>query len=161
MKVNFSVKADCAVLIVASGIGEFEAGISKNGQTREHALLAYTLGVKQMIVGVNKIDSSEPPYSEKRFEEIKKEVTSCIKKVGYNPKSVAFVPISGWHGDNMLEESDKMPWFKGWTIERKEGNASGKTLFEALDAILPPKRPTEKPLRLPLQDVYKIGGRES
>ena len=57
-------QADCAVLIVAAGTGEFEAGISKNGQTREHALLAYTLGVKQLIVGVNKMDSTEPPYSE-------------------------------------------------------------------------------------------------
>ena len=145
-------------MIVASGVGEFEAGISSNGQTREHALLAYTLGVKQMIVGVNKMDSTEPKYSEKRYEEIKKEVGSYLKKVGYNPKSVAFVPISGWHGDNMLEPSDKMPWYKGWAIERKEGNASGKTLFEALDSILPPSRPTDKPLRLPLQDVYKIGG---
>lgn len=58
------IQADCAVLIVAAGTGEFEAGISKNGQTREHALLAYTLGVKQLIVGVNKMDSTEPPYSE-------------------------------------------------------------------------------------------------
>merc|ERR1711948_196404 len=67
-------QADCAVLIVASSTGEFEAGISKNGQTREHALLAYTLGVKQMIVGINKIDNTEPPFSESRFGEIKKEV---------------------------------------------------------------------------------------
>ncbi|XP_035659512.1 LOW QUALITY PROTEIN: elongation factor 1-alpha-like [Branchiostoma floridae] len=151
-------QADCAVLIVAAGTGEFEAGISKNGQTREHALLAYTLGVKQLIVGVNKMDSTEPPYSADRFTEITKEVSTYIKKVGYNPKAVAFVPISGWHGDNMLEPSEKMGWYKGWAIERKEGNASGKTLFEALDSILPPKRPTDKPLRLPLQDVYKIGG---
>jgi len=151
-------QADCAVLIVAAGTGEFEAGISKNGQTREHALLAYTLGVKQLIVGVNKMDSTAPPYSETRFKEIVKEVSSYVKKVGYNAKSVAFVPISGFHGDNMLEPSDKMAWFKGWAIERKEGNASGTTLFEALDSILPPKRPTDKPLRLPLQDVYKIGG---
>ena len=86
------------------------------------------------------------------------EVSAYVKKVGYNPKAVAYVPISGWHGDNMLEASEKMPWYKGWAIERKEGNASGKTLFEALDSILPPKRPTDKPLRLPLQDVYKIGG---
>ena len=151
-------QADCAVLIVAASTGEFEAGISKNGQTREHALLAYTLGVKQMIVGVNKIDNTEPPYSEARFKEITKEVQGYVKKVGYNPKAVAFVPISGWHGDNMLEPSQNMTWYKGWAIERKEGNASGKTLFEALDAILPPQRPTDKPLRLPLQDVYKIGG---
>uniref|UniRef100_A0A3P8QUA3 Elongation factor 1-alpha n=1 Tax=Astatotilapia calliptera TaxID=8154 RepID=A0A3P8QUA3_ASTCA len=151
-------QADCAVLIVAAGVGEFEAGISKNGQTREHALLAFTLGVKQLIVGVNKMDSTEPPYSQARFEEITKEVSAYIKKIGYNPAAVAFVPISGWHGDNMLETSDKMSWFKGWKIERKDGNASGTTLLEALDAILPPSRPTDKPLRLPLQDVYKIGG---
>jgi len=151
-------QADCAVLIVAAGTGEFEAGISKEGQTREHALLAYTLGVKQLIIGVNKMDSTTPPYSEARFKEIEKEVSSYIKKIGYNPKAVAFVPISGWNGDNMLEASDNMPWFKGWSIERKEGNASGKTLLNALDSILPPTRPTDKALRLPLQDVYKIGG---
>lgn len=157
-------QADCAVLIVAAGVGEFEAGISKNGQTREHALLAYTLGVKQMIIGVNKMDSTEPPYSQARYEEIKKEVSGYIKKVGYNPDAVAFVPISGWHGDNMLETSTNMSWFKGWSIKRKkeggkgEENVSGTTLFEALDSIQPPTRPTDKPLRLPLQDVYKIGG---
>ena len=93
------------MLIVAAGVGEFEAGISKNGQTREHALLAYTLGVKQLIVGVNKMDSTEPNYSQKRYEEIVKEVSTYIKKIGYNPDTVAFVPISGWNGDNMLEAS--------------------------------------------------------
>jgi elongation factor 1-alpha len=151
-------QADCAVLVVAAGTGEFEAGISKNGQTREHALLAYTLGVKQMIVAVNKMDTTEPPYSDKRFEEIKSEVSNYIKKIGYQSQGVPFVPISGWHGDNMVEPTEKMPWYKGWSVERKEGNASGKTLLEALDAVLPPSRPTDKPLRLPLQDVYKIGG---
>merc|ERR1712179_444376 len=144
-------QADCAVLIVAGGVGEFEAGISKNGQTREHALLAY-------IVGVNKMDSTEPPYSENRYEEIKKEVSSYIKKIGYNPVAVPFVPISGWHGDNMLQTSKNMDWYKGWAVERKEGKANGTTLLEALDSIIPPQRPTDKPLRLPLQDVYKIGG---
>ncbi|XP_027622190.1 putative elongation factor 1-alpha-like 3 [Tupaia chinensis] len=118
-------QADCAVLIVAAGVGEFEAGISKNGQTREHALLAYTLGVKQLIVGVNKMDSTEPPYSQKRYEKIVKEVSTYIKKIGYNPDIVAFVPISGWNGDNMLEPSANMPWFKGWKVTRKDGNASG------------------------------------
>jgi len=151
-------QADCAVLIVAGGTGEFEAGISKNGQTREHLLLCYTLGVKQLIIAVNKMDSTEPPFSEQRFLEIKKEVEAYAKKVGYNPKAVPFIPISGWHGDNMLEASAKTPWFKEWAVERKEGNASGQTLFQALDAILPPQRPTNKPLRVPLQDVYKIGG---
>jgi len=149
-------QADCAVLVVAAGVGEFEAGISKNGQTREHALLAYTLGVKQMICAVNKMDTAE--YSNARFDEIVKEVSNYIKKIGYNPKSVAFVPVSGWHGDNMLEASSNMGWYKGWTINRKEGDASGTTLIQALDAINPPTRPTDVALRLPLQDVYKIGG---
>jgi len=157
-------QADCAILVVAAGVGEFEAGISKDGQTREHALLAYTLGVKQMIIGVNKMDSTEPKYSEARYNEIKKEVSNYIKKVGYNPDTVAFVPISGWHGDNMLEPSSNMPWFKGWEIKRKKAGSAdmitvkGVTLLEALDAIEEPSRPTDKPLRLPLQDVYKIGG---
>uniref|UniRef100_A0A318D5Y0 Translation elongation factor EF-1 subunit alpha n=1 Tax=Kangiella spongicola TaxID=796379 RepID=A0A318D5Y0_9GAMM len=151
-------QADCAVLIVAAGVGEFEAGISKNGQTREHALLAYTLGVKQLIIGINKMDSTEPPYSESRYNEIMKEVSAYIKKIGYNPTTVAFVPISGWSGDNMLEQSQNMGWFKGWSISRKNENITGTTLLEALDSIQPPERPIKKPLRLPLQDVYKIGG---
>jgi elongation factor 1-alpha len=139
-------QADVAILIVASGTGEFEAGISKDGQTREHALLSFTLGVKQMIVGVNKMDDKSCNYSEARYTEIKKEVSAYLKKVGYNPDKVPFVPISGWNGDNMLEKSPNMGWYKG------------PTLIEALDAVEPPKRPSDKPLRLPLQDVYKIGG---
>merc|ERR1712025_15026 len=158
MGITGTSQADCGVLIIASGTGEFEAGISKNGQTREHALLAYTLGVKQLIVACNKMDSTEPPYSQARFEEIQKEVQNFIKKVGYNPVAVPFVPISGWHGDNMIKASENMSWYKGWAVERKEGKASGMTLLEALDSVIPPTRPTDKPLRLPLQDVYKIGG---
>lgn len=101
------------MLIVAAGVGEFEAGISKNGQTREHALLAFTLGVKQLIVAVNKMDSTEPAFSAARFQEITKEVSNYIKKIGYNPASVAFVPISGWHGDNMLEPSTNVSAGRG------------------------------------------------
>merc|ERR1712014_277668 len=86
-------------------------------------------------------------------------VSNYVKKIGYNPKTVAFVPISGWHGDNMIEASTNMPWYKGWAKETKQGGKqSGKTLFEAIDNIDPPSRPSDKPLRLPLQDVYKIGG---
>jgi elongation factor 1-alpha len=143
-------------LIIAGGVGEFEAGISKDGQTREHALLAFTLGVRQLIVAINKMDSVK--WDENRFEEIVKETQNFIKKVGYNPKTVPFVPISGWNGDNMIEASTNCPWYKGWTKETKAGVVKGKTLLEAIDAIEPPVRPTEKPLRLPLQDVYKIGG---
>ena len=81
-------QADCAVLIIDSTPGGFEAGISKDGQTREHALLAFTLGVKQMIVALNKMDATEPKYDQKRYDEIKKEVSAYIKRVGYNPDKV-------------------------------------------------------------------------
>ena len=86
------------------------------------------------------MEPPEPPYSEARFDEIKKEVSPFIKKISSNPAGVAFVPISGWNGDNMLELSDKMSWFKGWAFERKEGNTDRKTLLEALHAILRPSR---------------------
>lgn len=139
-------QADVAILIIASPAGEFEAGISKNGQTREHALLAYTLGVKQMIVGINKMDEKTVGYGQARYEEIVNEVSNFVKKIGYNPKNIPFVPISGWNGDNMLERSANLPWWKG------------PTLIEAIDSITPPERPIDKALRVPLQDVYKIGG---
>eukprot|EP00760_Papus_ankaliazontas_P024728 PhM_4_TR2418/c4_g4_i1/m.74272/K03231/EEF1A; elongation factor 1-alpha len=139
-------QADAAILVVASGTGEFEAGIGKEGQTREHALLAFTLGVKQMIVAVNKMDSHG--YSQSRFDEVVSEMKGQLKRVGYQvdtPK-VKFVPISGWAGDNMIELGDNLTWYKG------------PTLLEALDMLEAPVRLVDKPLRLPLQDVYKIGG---
>ena len=139
-------QADVAILIIAAGQGEFEAGISKDGQTREHALLAFTMGVKQMVVAINKMDDKSVSWDQKRYEEIKKEVSDYLKKIGYNPDKVPFIPISGWFGDNMIEKSDNMKWY------------NGQTLIEALDVLEPPKRPKDKPLRLPLQDVYKIGG---
>ncbi|GAP91349.1 putative translation elongation factor 1-alpha [Rosellinia necatrix] len=150
-------QADCAILIIAAGTGEFEAGISKDGQTREHALLAFTLGVKQLIVAINKMDTAQ--WAEARFLEIVKETSSFIKKVGFNPKHVAFVPISGFNGDNMLEVTKNAAWYKGWEKESPKGaKITGKTLLDAIDAIEEPKRANDKPLRLPLQDVYKIGG---
>jgi len=139
-------QADVALLVIASGTGEFEAGISKTGQTREHALLAYTLGVKQMIVAVNKMDDKTVNFSETRFNEIKEETSRFLKKTGYKPETIPFIPISGWNGDNMVEKSENLKWF------------TGPTLIDALDGVTPPKRPTDKPLRVPLQDVYKIGG---
>merc|ERR1712127_301206 len=97
--------------------------------------------------------------SDKRYEEIKGEVSTYVKKIGWNPVAIPFVPISGWAGDNMVEQTANMTWYKGWNKETKEGGkASGHTLLEALDAINPPSRPTDRPLRLSLQDVYKIGG---
>ncbi|XP_039609907.1 elongation factor 1-alpha [Polypterus senegalus] len=151
-------QADAALLVVSAAKGEFEAGVSRSGQTREHALLAYTLGVKQLIVCVNKMDLTEPPYCQKRFNEVVTNVSVFLKRIGYDPVAVPFVPVSGWTGENMLSMSQKMPWFKGWKIKRKEGNKSGQTLLEVFDSISPPVRLINKPLRLPLQDVYKIRG---
>ena len=104
------------------------------------------MGVKQIIVCCNKMDASGADYKEARYNEIKAEVGTYLKQVGFKLETVPFIPISGWNGDNMLELSPNMPWYKG------------PFLLEALDAIIPPKRPVLKPLRLPLQDVYKISG---
>lgn len=155
-----NLKADAAVLVIPAAQGEFETAISEGGQAKEHALLAYTLGVKQLIVAINKMDATIPiAYSKERFEEIKKNVSQYIKKIGYNPNTVPFVPISGWTGDNLIERSENLPWFEGWSMELKDGKVvTGHTYIEALDALVPPHRPVEKALRLPIQDVYKIGG---
>lgn len=142
-------QADCAILIISSATGEFEAGISKNGQTREHALLSFTLGVKQMIVCLNKMDAIK--YDQARYNEIVKETSTFLKRIGWNPEKIPFIPISGWTGDNMLEASANMPWYY-------KAPYSGMTLLQALDNITEPVRPVDKPLRIPLQDVYKIGG---
>lgn len=99
-----------------------------------------------MVVCMNKMDEKTVNYSEERYTEIKKELSDYLKKVGYKPDTIPFIPISGFNGDNMLERSVNMPWYKG------------PIMVEALDALDAPKRPLDKPLRLPLQDVYKIGG---
>jgi len=99
-----------------------------------------------MICCCNKMDAKGADYKEERYNEIKAEVSSYLKQVGYKIDTVPFIPISGWVGDNMLDMSANMPWYKG------------PYLLQALDAIKPPKRPILKPLRLPLQDVYKISG---
>jgi len=135
-------QADIALIVVSADIGEFEAGFSEEGQTREHALLAYTMGIKQIIVGVNKMDKIN--FKQDRYDDITKEVLSYLKRTGFQEKNIQFIPYSGWTGDNLVEKSENLGWFKG------------KTLLEALDNITPPTRPTDKPLRVPLQDVYKI-----
>ena len=137
-------QADAAVLFISAKKGEFEAGIGPGGQTTEHAFLAFTLGVRQLTVAINKMDTVD--WNEVRYEEIKNEITRVLRLVGYNPAQIAFVPTSGWTGDGLVKPSDKMPWYKG------------PTLFDALDAFTMPPKPTEKPLRLPIQDVYTITG---
>ncbi len=139
-------QADGAILVVSAKRGEFEAGIGPGGQTREHAFLAFTLGVNQLVVAVNKMDDPSVNWSEERFSEVKNEVARLLKMVGYKVEKVPFVPVSGWTGDNLVKSSDKMPWYRG------------PTLLEALDVFEVPPKPIDKPLRIPVQDVYSITG---
>jgi len=150
-------QADIALLIVPADQGGFEAGIAKDGQTREHALLALTLGVKQMIVCVNKMDDKMVKYGQGRYKEINEEMLRILKNIGWecDDGQIPFVPISGWAGDNMVEASTNMNWYKGNTWHGKKKLI---TLLDHLNAITPPERPVNLALRLPLQDVYKIGG---
>jgi len=115
------------------------------GTTREHAVLAYTLGIRQLIVGVNKMDACN--FSEKRFKELEKSIREIMAECKFKDAATLHViPYSGFEGDNLMEPSDNMKWYKG------------KTLLEALNTFKAPERPIGKPLRLPIQDIYKIGG---
>jgi elongation factor 1-alpha len=135
-------QADAAILVVSGKKGEMEVGIAANGQTREHAYLAQTLGIKQLVVAVNKADVYD--YSESRFNECKESVGDLLKSIGF--KNVKFIPTSGMAMENLSKKSDKMPWY------------DGPTLIDAIDEFTLPEKPTGKPLRLPIQDAYRIKG---
>jgi len=130
-------QADSAVLVVAANDGVME-------QTKEHVFLCRTLGVQQLIVAINKMDMKD--YSEDVFKKIKADVETLLKTVGYDPTKVNFVPIASLPGDNVAKKTEKMPWHKG------------PNLLEALDLLNIPEKPTQLPLRLPIQDVYNITG---
>ena len=137
-------EADAAILVVSVKPGETEAATEPGGQAREHAFLSRTLGVGQIVVALNKMDDAG--YTEARFNEVKEIVEKMLKMVGYNTSKVNFVPVSAWKGDNLVKKSENMPWYKG------------PTLAEALDTFTPPEKPINKPLRIPIQDVYSITG---
>eukprot|EP00954_Amorphochlora_amoebiformis_P009397 731540-Amorphochlora_amoeboformis.AAC.1 len=173
-------QADVALLMVPAKKGGFEAAIQKGdgtanaekGQTRHHAELTNLLGIKQIIVGVNKMDEKSVNYDQGRYKEIKKNMLSMLKQAGWKtkgkpakgkksgPNLIPVIPISGWCGDNLIEPSKKMPWFnkKGWTATTPSGvKVKGETLFQALDQFVEPvERDLTKPLRVPLSGVYKM-----
>ena len=132
-------QADAAVLCVAADDGV-------NAQTKEHAFLARVLGVQQLIVNVNKMDISGVNYSQDKYDNVVTEVTALLKMAGFNTDEVPFIPCAALAGDNVFNKSENMPWY------------NGMTLFEAIDKIQMPPKPTDRPLRLPIQDVYKISG---
>jgi len=158
--------ADVGLLLVPAEKGGFEAAIAKadpkmgveEGQTRQHARLLYLLGVEQLIVGINKMDSCG--WSQERYNEIKDEFTKMLQFIGFKPKKIPFIPYSGFHGDNLIEKSDKAPWYKGWEANVKpKVKVSGFTLYDALNnLVVPPKRLPDAPLRMPISNIYNIKG---
>jgi elongation factor 1-alpha len=132
-------QADAAVLVVAANDGVM-------AQTKEHVFLSKTLGVNQIIIAVNKMDMPGIEYSEDKFNATKEQVSALLKTVGYKPDEITFVPTASLHGENIVKKSDKMSWY------------SGPCLLEAVNALKEPEKPTELPLRLPIQDAYSITG---
>lgn len=130
-------QADAAVLVVSGAEGVQE-------QTKEHVFLSRTLGIQQLIILINKMDAVN--YDQKRYEEVKKQVSDLLKIVAYKPDNMIFIPASAFQGVNIAKKGDKTPWY------------NGPTLLEALDTLKEPEKPTNLPLRLPLQDVYTISG---
>ncbi|MEM0131106.1 MAG: translation elongation factor EF-1 subunit alpha [Saccharolobus sp.] len=139
-------QADAAILVVSAKKGEYEAGMSAEGQTREHIILAKTMGLDQLIVAINKMDLTEPAYDEKRYKEIVDQLTKFMRSYGFNMNKVKFVPVVAPSGDNITHRSENMKWYNGPTLE------------EYLDQLELPPKPIDKPLRIPIQDVYSISG---
>ena len=137
-------EADCAVLVLSAKPGETDTAIAPGGQAREHAFLLKTLGVGQIIVAINKMDDSN--FSEDAYKAAVEKGQGLVKSCGYKVDQVPFIPVSGWKGDNLVKKSENMSWY------------TGKTLLEAFDDFTAPEKPTGKPLRLPIQDVYSITG---
>jgi len=131
-------QADAAILVVAAQHGVM-------AQTKEHMFLARTLGVKQMIIAINQMDATTPPYSQKRYEEVKAEVEKLAKSVGYKDEQLQYVPVSAFEGDN-IKDKKNLTWWKGDTI------------LQAIDKFTVPEKPVDLPLRWPIQDVYSIKG---
>jgi len=130
-------QADAAVLVVAA-----KEGIQP--QTKEHAFLAQVMGLKSIIVAVNKMD--EINYEQAKYEGVRKEMEKLLSGVGFKPETLKFIPLSAWKGDNVVKKTPNLKWF------------NGPTLLESLDQMQAQKPPTDKPLRLPIQDVYQVTG---
>ena len=139
-------QADVAILVVSGKKGEFEVAVGPGGQAREHAYLARTLGVKNLIVAINKMDDPIVKFDEERYKECKKELEGLLRTVGFDISKINFIPTSGWKGDNLVKKSANTPWYKGASV------------LEALDMFSPPPKALDKPLRVPIQDVYTITG---
>ena len=130
-------QADAAVLVIS-----VKDGVQP--QTKEHAFLAKVLGINQIAVNLNKMDAVN--YSEDEYKKVKADAENLLKGIGYDISKVPFIPCSGYAGDNVTKKSDKMPWY------------NGPTLLDVIDTFTVPPKPVDKPLRLPIQDVFTITG---
>jgi elongation factor 1-alpha len=163
-------QADVALLMIPAD-GNFTTAIAKGnhkagevpGQTRQHALLINLLGVKQLIVGVNKMDADMAVYKEERFNEIRDEMDRMLIRVGWPKKfieeSVPKLPISGWKGDNLIVASTNMDWWKGTDVKVGKETVHLHTLLDALEKMVTiPERPKDAVMRTPISGIYKIKG---
>mgnify|MGYP002712079817 FL=1 len=169
--ISGAAQADVALLMVPAD-GNFTTAIQKGnhkagevqGQTRQHARLINLLGVKQVVVGVNKMDCDTAGYKKSRYDEVRDEMVNMMMKVGWKKDfidaSVPILPISGWIGDNLIKKSEKMDWWSGVDVKAQDGRkVHVTTLLDALnDFVCQPARETDKPLRLPISGIYKIKG---
>ncbi|KAG2435498.1 hypothetical protein HYH02_003976 [Chlamydomonas schloesseri] len=169
--ISGAAQADVCLLMVPAD-GNFTTAIQKGdhkageiqGQTRQHARLINLLGVKQLIVGVNKMDSDTAGYKKERYDEIANEMRHMLVRVGWKDdfvnKSVPILPISGWLGDNLITESKNMTWYTGQDVINLKGEKIHvHTLLDALNSfVVVPERKTDAPLRLPISGAYKIKG---
>jgi elongation factor 1-alpha len=130
-------QADAAVLVV-------DVAESVQPQTKEHVFLSRTLGINQLIVALNKMDRVN--YDQKEYEKVKNDVSKLLRMVGYKVDEIPFIPVSAYYGDNVAKKSDKTPWY------------DGPTIMEAFNLLKPPEKLIDKPLRIPIQDVYSISG---
>jgi elongation factor 1-alpha len=130
-------QADAAVLVV-----DVMNGVQP--QTKEHAFLSRTLGIKQLVVAINKMDMAN--FEEAKYNKTRDDVIALLKTIGYKTDTIPFIPTSAYADANVSKKSDKTSWYKGLTI------------LEALENFTVPEKPTGKPLRMPVQDVYTITG---
>lgn len=166
-----SSQADVALVLVPAD-GNFTTSIAKGnlkagevqGQTRQHALLVNLLGVKQLIIGINKTDCDVAKYSEERYNEIKNEMANILNKVGWKKdfvtNNVAFIPYSGYKGDNLTTKSENMPWWKGMDIDVPgKGKVHVDTILDCLDKVVQtPQRDPGALMRMPVGDTLNIKG---
>ncbi|KAL7424238.1 hypothetical protein Q5752_001824 [Cryptotrichosporon argae] len=139
--ISGAAQADVALLVVDGSPGEFEAGFERGGQTREHAWLVRSLGVKEVIVGVNKMDMVE--WSQDRYDDIVDALKPFLASAGFSTSKTTFLPLAAMEGVNVLERGSEVEWY------------TGPTLVEALDKVEVPARPYDRPLRIPVSNVFK------